>query len=90
MILSGCITTPPPLEDYILARAALEAARQVEAARYSSGYFHQAEESYQKAQIFYKEQEFDEAKKEFVKARLTAEKAENSARVMRFKNGDML
>lgn len=88
--LSGCVTVPPPIEEYTLARTALEAARQVEAARYSSGFFHQAEESYRKAVILYKEREFVEAQKEFIKAKIAAEKAENSARVIRFKNGEVL
>lgn len=88
--LSGCVTAPPPIEEYTLARTALEAARQVEAARYSSGFFHQAEESYRRATILYSEREYLEAQKEFVKAKLAAEKAENSARVIRFKNGEVL
>lgn len=90
LFLIGCATTPPPVEEYTLARAAIEAAKAVESARYSPGYWHQAEESYRRAQSFYKEREFAEAKTEFVKARMAAEKAENSARLIRQKNGEVL
>ena len=38
----------PPVHEYTIARAALEAARDVEAARYASGYWHKAEEFYRK------------------------------------------
>jgi hypothetical protein len=86
----SCVTVPPPIEEYAIARAALEAARQVEASRYSPGFFHQAEEAYLRATVLYKEREYGEAHKEFQKAKIAAEKAENSARVIRFKNGDVL
>jgi hypothetical protein len=90
IFLSGCVTTPPPVEEYTLARAAIEAAKAVESARYSPGYWHQAEESYHRAQSFYKDHEYPEAQAEFIKARVAAEKAENSARLIRQKNGEVL
>jgi ABC-type uncharacterized transport system auxiliary subunit len=88
--LAGCVTGTPPNDDYNLARAALEAARVVEAARHSPGYYHQAEEAYRKAKLLYEEREFEQAREEFVKARFAAEKAENSARLIRLKNGEVL
>ena len=88
--MSACVTSPPPLDEYTLARAALEAARSVEAAKYSAGTWHQAEEIYKKAEIFYRDKEYDEAKKYFLRAKLAAEKAENSARLIRQKTGDVL
>ncbi len=87
---SGCVTTPPPIEDYTLARAALEAARAVEAARFSAGNLQQAEELFRKAQILYDEREFAAGRDQFVKARLAAEKAENSTRLLRQKTGEIL
>jgi hypothetical protein len=89
-VLVGCVTAPPPVEEYTLARAAIEAAKAVESARYSPGFWHQAEESYRRAQTFYRDHEFAEAQSEFVKARIAAEKAENSARLIRQKNGEVL
>lgn len=89
-VFSGCITTPPPTEEYALARAAMDAAKAVEAARYSPGHWHQAEQSYRYAETLYQDHEFAKAQKEFVKARVAAERAENSARLIRQKNGEVL
>lgn len=88
--LSGCVTASRPVEDYTLARTAIDAAKAVESSKYSSGYWHQAEESYRKAQILFQEREFAESKKEFIKARVAAERAENSARLIRLRNGEVL
>lgn len=89
MIL-GCQTTPAPIEDYSLARAAIDAARSVQAARHSPGYWHQAEEAYRKGRIYYDDRDFSKAKEQFVRARISAEKAENSARLIRQRTGDVL
>jgi hypothetical protein len=89
-LLTGCVTTPPPIEEYTLARAAMDAAKGVEAARYSPGFWHQADQSYRKAQVLFEEQNYQEAQKEFQRARQAAEKAENSARLIRQKNGEVL
>lgn len=90
LVLVGCVTSPPPVEEYTLARAALEAARSVEAARHSPGYYHQAEEAYRKGRLLYEEREFDRALEQFAKARTAAERAENSARLIRMKSGEVL
>lgn len=90
LCLVGCVTSPPPIDDFALARAALEAARGVEAARHSPGFYHQAEEAYRKAKLLYEEREYDDARSMFIRARLAAEKAENSARLIRMKSGEVL
>lgn len=87
---TGCQSVPPPVEEYTLARSAIEAAKSVQAARHSPGNWHQAEEAYRKARIFYNEQDWANARSEFVKARVAAERAENSARLIRQKTGDVL
>ncbi len=89
-MLAGCQTAPAPIDDYSLARSAMESARAVQAARHSPGFWHQADEAYRKARILYRDREFMQAKQEFIKARVAAEKAENSARVIRQKSGDIL
>lgn len=86
----GCQTIEPPIEEWVLARAAFDAARSVQAAKYSAGFWHQAEESYKKARVLYKEENFDEAKEEFIEARRAAEKAENTARLKRARSGEVL
>lgn len=88
--LSACATNTPPLEDYVLADTAIKAAKSVQAVRYASNVWHQAEEYYRQARILYKEREYVEAKELFILARKTAEKAENTARVIRQKNGEFL
>ena len=88
--LCGCVTPYPPNDEYTFAKAALDAAKNVQAVRYSSGYWHQAEESFRQAKILYNNRDYEEAEDLFIKARLAAEKAENSARLIRQKNGDIL
>lgn len=90
LILVGCVTTQAPIEEYTLADAAIKAAKSVQAVRYSAGYWHQAEEFYRQARILYREREYEQAKDLFIQARQAAEKAENSARLLRQKSGDIL
>ena len=90
MILLGCETAPKPLEEYTLARAAIEAARSVQAPRHSPGFWHQADEAYRQGRLSFKDRNYSRARAEFVRARLAAEKAENSARLIRQKTGDVL
>lgn len=89
-VIVSCQTVPAPIEDYSLARAALDAARSVQAARHSPGYWHQAEEAYRKGRIYFEDRDYSKAKDQFVRARISAEKAENSARLIRQKTGDVL
>lgn len=89
-LVLSCVNFPPPIEDYTLADAAIKAARSVQAVRYSPGYWHQAEEFYRQARILYREREYEQAKDLFIQARVAAERAENSARLLRQKNGDIL
>ncbi|WP_374077700.1 DUF4398 domain-containing protein [Bdellovibrio bacteriovorus] len=89
-VIVSCQTVPAPIEDYSLARAALDAARSVQAARHSPGYWHQAEEAYRKGRIYFEDRDFSKAKEQFVRARVAAEKAENSARLIRQRTGDVL
>lgn len=90
ILAGGCVTVPPPQEEYTLAKAAIEAAKAVQAARYSPGFWNQAEEYYRQAKILYNEREYADAKYLFLSAKSSAEKAENSARLLRQKNGDVL
>ena len=86
----GCQTGPVPLDEYTLARAAIDAARDVQAPRLSPGFWHQAEEAYRRGRLLYKDSRWDEARIEFLKAKQAAEKAENSARLNRQRTGDVL
>ncbi len=89
-VIVSCQTTPAPIEDYSYARAAIDAARSVQAARHSPGYWHQAEEAYRKGRIYFEDRDYQKAKEQFARARIAAEKAENSARLIRQRTGDVL
>lgn len=90
LIFVGCVTSPPPFDEYTLAHAAIEAAKAVQAPKYSPGFWHQAEEFYRQGKILFNEREYLDAKYLFINAKISAEKAENSARLLRQKNGDIL
>ncbi|MGE5084836.1 MAG: DUF4398 domain-containing protein [Bacillota bacterium] len=89
-VILGCQTVSAPVDDYALARAAIDAARSVQAARHSPGYWHQAEEAYRKGRAYFEDRDYAKAKVQFIRARFAAEKAENSARLIRQKTGDVL
>lgn len=80
----------PPLLEFTLADTAIKAAQSVQAVRYSPGHWHEAEENFRQAKILYSEREYEQAQELFNKARVAAEKAENSARLIRFRNGEVL
>lgn len=78
-VLVAC-STNPPLQEYTIARTAIDAAKQYEADRYSPSLWYQAEENYRRGVLAFKQEDFDQAKKFFSKAKQFAEKAENKAR----------
>ncbi len=90
LALSGCVTAPAPQDEFIYAKLAIDYARSAQSVKYSPGYWHQAEEFFRQAKILYSNREYLDARDLFVKARLSAEKAENSTRLLRQKNGDIL
>lgn len=90
MMISGCASAPPPTEDYVLARAAIEAAKAVDSARFAPNYWSYANDSYRKAKVLFDNHDYSSAQVEFQKTRQFAEKAENAARLIRQKKGDVL
>lgn len=84
------MTAPAPNDEYLYAKVAIDYARMVQAVKYSPRYWHQSEEYFRQGRILYEEREYLEAKELFIKARISAERAENSARLLRQKNGDIL
>ena len=86
-VLSSC-ATEPPLEQFTLARAALNAARDVDSTRFSPGHFHRAEEQFRLGEKNYRDEDYAEAKKNFEEAIYYAEQAENSTRLKKFKTGE--
>jgi len=89
LFAGACVTTQAPIEEYNLAASAIASAKEVEAGKHASGLFHKAQESYRRGQILFKAREYEKAKLEFGNARVEAEKAENAARLIRWKNGEV-
>ncbi len=87
-VSAGCVTSVP-VDDYVLARAAYDSAKDAEALRYAPALWYDAEQAYREGQRAYKERRYDEAKADFNDARVAAEKAENAARVARHTAGDI-
>ncbi|MCB0366752.1 MAG: DUF4398 domain-containing protein [Bdellovibrionaceae bacterium] len=89
MIFGGWrCASAPPIPEYTIARTALQAAQDVEAARYASGFWHKSEEYYRKGEQAYADNDFGVAREFFEQAREYAEKAENSARLRKFQSGE--
>ncbi len=86
LILTGCVS-PQPVNEYTLARTALEAARDQDAARFAPSYWHQAEEAYRAGEAQFKKSEFLKAEEQFILSREFSEKAENATRLQKFKSG---
>jgi hypothetical protein len=84
--LVGC-STQPSLNDFALARTALQAAREAGAARYAPGYWHKAEESYRTAERLFSQEKYKEANAKFVHSRKMSEKAENISKLQMHKSG---
>lgn len=86
-IWTACSSTPP-IEEYTLARSAIQAAKIHEAQRFAPAFWHEAEEFYRHGEEAFKSESYKVARDDFDNARKAAERAENVARLQRFKNGD--
>ena len=78
----------PPLKEYSLARVALENAKKNNASRYASTFFTKAQESYGAAEMNFKKENYGAAKDLFEVSRTYSEKAENQARLQKYKLGE--
>lgn len=84
----GCVSVIP-VDEYTIARAAMEGARESEAPRYAPALWYKAEQAYREGETFFRERAYEEAMKRFAQARTWAEQAENAARLSRFESGDL-
>ena len=82
----GCVS-PPPVEDYNLARAAIRAAKTQKAQQFAPGLWHEAEVSYRRAKGYYSDREYAKAEKHFLRTIRYAEKAETKSRIKRYQGG---
>ena len=82
----GC-ASPPPYEEFTLARTALKAARESEASRYAPVLWSQAEREFQLGEKNFRENAFDEARRHFQTSMKVSERAENATRMKKFTTG---
>ena len=87
-IFAGCVSMIP-VDEYTIARAAMDGAKESEAPRFAPALWYKAEQAYREGETFFRERSFGEASKRFGAARTLAEQAENSARLSRFESGDL-
>ena len=86
--LSACVAAPPPFDEYVLARTAVAAAKEVDSAKNAPGLWTRAEENYRIAQKQFKDNDFALARRHFLSAIQFAEKAENATKLKKFQSGD--
>jgi uncharacterized protein HemY len=89
LTLVGCVA-PLPIEEYTIARAAVNSARESGSERLAAGIWYKAEENYRKGQKYLKDQDNESAKISFLKAIEFAEKAENASRLKKFESGETM
>jgi hypothetical protein len=85
----GCVTYIP-VDEYSLARASYEAAKDADAARFAPALWFDAELDYRDAQKLFKERHYEECRDKFVQARVLAEQAENVSRLARHQSGEII
>lgn len=80
--------TPKPIQDFALARQAMQSARKANASKFASDLYHRAEIAYQKAEVAFREGDHSQAKDYFIEAVRFAEESEEEARLKSFKSGE--
>ena len=76
------------MKDYVLTHQAMVAAQKSGAESLSGPWFSRAEETYIRAEKAWQNGSSDQAKSLFIKARRYYERAENQAKVEKFKSGE--
>ena len=85
VITSACVSVGQlPVEQYIYAKTAYDAAVTAEASKHAARLLYLAEKHYKRGEVLFKERYYDEANKEFVVAQKYAEKAETVSRLKQF------
>jgi hypothetical protein len=89
-MLISCSTITLPIQEYTLARSALEFAENNDGERWAPLQYMQAQQVYNQAVQMYENRDYDEARSLFIKSRKLAEKAETTARIKKAKSGEVL
>lgn len=88
-LLVGCAVNPP-VQEYTLARTALNAAQNAGASKYAAGIWFKAEENYRQGENAFKKGQFEVARQYFLESQDYSERAENKARYDKRKSGEDL
>ena len=83
----GCVS-PRPLNEFTLARTAVDSAKGAGAENFAAGLWYQAQSQFRLGQQALKDKDNESAKKHFASAVRLAEKAENAARLKKFETGE--
>lgn len=83
--LTSCVTAEDvPVEKYIYAKTAYDAAVTAESSKHAARWLYLAEKHYKRGEVLFKERYYDEADREFTMAQKYAEKAETLSRLKQF------
>ncbi len=88
VMTAGCVSMIP-VDEYTIARAAMEGARESEAPRFAPALWYKAEQAFREGEAYFRDRAYSDASKRFEQARALAEQAENAARLSRFESGDL-
>ena len=89
LIVLGACSTYPPLEEYVLAHVALNAAKAYQGNRYARVHQNKADQIYDLAVKRFKNKNFNEARKLFLQSIHLAEKTENISRLRQLTEEDL-
>lgn len=82
---TGCVTAKDvPVEQYIFAKTAYDAAVAADASKHAAQWLYRAEKHYKRGEVLFKERYYEDANKEFSVAQKYAEKAETISRLKQF------
>ncbi len=88
-VFAGACVSIVPVEEYNIARVAIESAKDSEAARFAPALWYKAELAYREGESLFRERDYKQAKRRFEAARAFAEQAENAARLGRNETGEV-
>lgn len=83
-MLFGCTTGEKPVEQYILAKTAYDAAAGADASKYAARLLYRSEKHYKRGEALFKDRYYQEADQEFKMAQKYAERAETISRLKQF------
>lgn len=89
VLFTACVTYMP-VDEWAMAKAAYEAARDADSARYVPSIWFNAEQTYREAQKAYRDRRYSSAKILFDQAKQLCEQAENAARLARQQSGEVV